>query len=362
MKIKEVKPIDGQETKSIQELEAELIAKEEEKRGGTPGEGAAGDQEEDVIDLKEEDVLKFIGSKLNKEIKSLDELLAPKIETKEPELPEDVSAFWNFKKETGRGLKDFYEVQKDIDSMDEDSLLKSYLKSTEEGLDDSDIEVLMQDYSYDEDIDDENHVNKIKIARKKAINKAKDYFKSIKDKYKAPLESSMAALSDEDKEKFEAYKKYLEQSSEEEKASTEKRSFFMKKTEELFNPEFKGFEFEVGEKKVVFNPGDPNELKKNQATPMNLIGKFLDEKGFIKDAVGYHKALSIAMNPEKFANYFYEQGKSDGVDSLMKKQKNINMKENPANVGIRAAGGLSARSTEPKGESSIGRLKIKSIK
>jgi hypothetical protein len=37
----------------------------------------------------------------------------------------------------------------------------------------------------------------------------------------------------------------------------------------------------------------------------------LNEDGLIEDAVGYHKALAVAMNPEKFAKFFYEQGKAE---------------------------------------------------
>ena len=50
----------------------------------------------------------------------------------------------------------------------------------------------------------------------------------------------------------------------------------------------------------------------------------------IKDAAGYHRSLAMAMNPEKFAKFFYEQGMSDATDDVTRKIKNINMTERRA--------------------------------
>ena len=63
---------------------------------------------------------------------------------------------------------------------------------------------------------------------------------------------------------------------------------------------------------------------------MNLLNKFMDTEGYIKDAEGYHKALAVAMNPEGFAKFFYEQGKSQATDDVMRKTKNIEMSERQA--------------------------------
>ena len=105
-----------------------------------------------------------------------------------------------------------------------------------------------------------------------------------------------------------------------------RQEVFLQQTNEVFGNEFKGFEFKVEEDKTVtFSPGDATELKKAQSDANNFIKKYVDDNGVIKDAAGYHRALAIAMNPEKFARFFYEQGKSVQADSTMRKMKNTDM-------------------------------------
>lgn len=347
-KILSVKPLGEAESKSSQQREEEVLRQHEEEQARLALEAEKKKKEEEEenpqeIEVKDEDVLKFIEKKFNKKLTSVEELFAAQQET----LPEDVDKFLKFKKETGRGLNDFMRIQKDYDSVDDEQILREYLMETEPDLDNNDIETMLSEYRYDEEADDESVVKKIKIDRKKAVKKAKNYFKEQIEKYKAPLESSVASMSDEEKQNFEAYKQSLSQAKANENDGKEKGAFFMKKTEELFNQDFKGFEFEIGGKKVVFKPGEANELMKNQSSPMNFIKKFLGEDGFMKDTVGYHKSLSMAMNPEKFANFFYEQGKADAADDFMKKTKNINMKESPARVELKSVNGLQVRIVNP---------------
>jgi hypothetical protein len=216
----------------------------------------------------------------------------------------------------------------------------------------------MEDFHYDDDLDDDSHIKKAKIAKKKAIAKAKDYFNSQKEKYKQPLESRGSAIPDVEKEEFEAYKQYIQESKSLKEEQERKATWFQKKTDEVFSQEFKGFEFNVDDKKIVFSPGDATELKKSQAHPFNFINKYLDESGMIADAAGYHRSLAIAMNPEKFAKFFYEQGQADATDDVTKKIKNINMSERKAPEAT-FKGGMQVREANPD----AGRgLKIKSIK
>jgi len=137
-----------------------------------------------------------------------------------------------------------------------------------------------------------------------------------------------------------------------------KRDWFYKKTDNVFGSEFKGFEFTLDDKKVTYSPGDATELKKAQSDPNNFIGKFLNEDGLIEDAVGYHKALSIAMNPDKFAKFFYEQGKAEATDDVMRKTKNINMSERKT-PEVTSKGGMQIKSL---GNDSGRGLKIRSKK
>ena len=237
-------------------------------------------------------------------------------------------------------------------------MLREYLSATEEGLDSEDIDMLMEDYSYDEDVDDDADIKKIKIARKKTIAKAKKYFNEQKEKYRVPLESSGSSISESEAKDLEAYKQYIESSKTYEEELQRKRDWFFKKTDNVFGSEFKGFEFTLDDKKVTYSPGDATELKKAQSEPNNFIGKFLNEDGLIEDAVGYHKALSIAMNPDKFAKFFYEQGKAEATDDVMRKTKNINMSERKT-PEVTSKGGMQIKSL---GNDSGRGLKIRSKK
>jgi hypothetical protein len=375
MEFTSVRVIDGGETKGVAEKEAELLANHEaaqlaadESAAQAAAQAAAqtaadyagapnGDEQSGFSELKEEDVLSYIGKRYNKQINSFDELMAERSQAEE--MPEDVAAYMKYKKETGRGFEDFIKLKEDFDTMDSDKLLKRYLHSTQEGLDSDDIESLMEDYTYDEDLDDESTVKKVKIARKKVVAEAKKFFNEQKEKYKMPLESSTAGISDSDREELNAYKQYMEQAKTIEEENNRKRQWFDQKTNEVFSNEFKGFEFDVNNRKLTFSPGDAVELRRNQSTPQNFIQKFLDDSGLIKDAAGYHRALSIAMNPDKFAKFFYEQGMSDATDDVTRKIKNVNMSERRAIETSGMSGGMQVRAVNPE---SGRNLKIRSIK
>jgi hypothetical protein len=363
-----VRVLDGSEEKGTAQVEQELLEKHEQE---ILGESSSGKFEgiariaDEVIEptggepdeLSEEKVLSYIEKRYNKQINSFDELMAERKEAEE--LPEDVAAFMKYKKETGRGFDDFVNLKKDYDSMDPESLLKNYLTATQEGLDSEDIETLMDSYKYDEDIDDDQTIRKIKLETKKAVAEAKKFFNSQKEKYQVPLESSTAFVSDEEKEIYESYKQYTKQAKTIEEENERKRNWFKQKSDEVFSTEFKGFEFNINDKKITFNPGNAAELKRSQSTPANFINKFLDEQGLIKDAAGYHRSLAVAMNPESFARFFYEQGQADATEGTMKNIKNINMSERRAPEVTKSTDGMQVKAVNPDSGKS---LKIRSIK
>lgn len=362
IKVREVKPI---EDKGVQATEEELLRKHEEQLNNQGNEPPAGDppagdppvgDPPKGVELKEEDVLSYIKKRYNKEINSFDELVA---ERAQEDLPEDVSAYLKYRKETGRGFDDFLKLREDYDTMDSDTVLRNYLKETQAGLDEEDIDVMMEDYSYDEDLDDEASVKKVKLAKKKILAEAKNYFNSQKEKYKMPLETSGTSISEEEKKEIEAYKQYISQAKTMEQEAERKREWFSKKTDEVFGNEFKGFEFKLDDQVLRFTPGDAKELKNLQSTPTNFINKFLDDDGMIKDAAGYHRALAVAMNPEKFAKYFYEQGMAAATDNVNRKIKNIDMSERSVPQATNFKEGMQVKAVNP--DSGKG-LKIRSMK
>jgi len=350
-----VKEVTLGEEKSVQEVEQQLLDKHEESLKAEEPK-AEEPKVEEPAELNEKDVLSYIGKRYNKDISSFDELMSQR-ETQE-ELPEDVAAYFKYKKDTGRGINDFVELQKNFDDLNPDSLLKDYLFATEDGLDKEDIETLMEDYSFDEDLDDEGDIKKIKLKKKKAIAKAKDYFKGMQEKYKQPLESSGTQTSNVSNEEIDGYKQYIADAKSYEEETTRKKEFYDSKTLEVFTPEFKGFEFNVGEETITFSPSSLDELKKSALNPGSWATKFLDDDGLLKDSKGFHRSVAIAQNPEKFAKFFYEQGKSNATEDVMRKTKNINMSERKTpEVSTKGGTQFKALSTDS------GRgLKIKSIK
>tara|TARA_R100000278_G_scaffold121483_1_gene105572 strand:+ start:9966 stop:11102 length:1137 start_codon:yes stop_codon:yes gene_type:complete len=376
MEIK-VKAVDSPESKSVQEVEKELLEKHEESL--QDGEGEANDtgveestegatttpeQEEiqpegkaqDSSELSEEDVLSYIGKRYGKEINSFDELMSERESSEE--LPEDVAAYLKYKKETGRGFNDFQRLQEDFDEMDPDYLLTQYYKATETGLDDDDIDIMLSEFDYDEDLDDESDIKKIKLAKKKVIAKAKGYFEDMKEQYKLPLESSGGESSGIDSEELEAYKRYTESAKTQQELGERRRNWFTEKTNEVFGGEFKGFEFSIDDKAVLYSPQSAEELKTKQSDVMNFLNKFMNDEGLIADAEGYHKAIAVASNPEKFAQFFYEQGKASATEDVTRKMKNIDMSTRNA-PEVSTKGGMQIRAINP--DSGKG-LKIKSIK
>ena len=214
MEIK-VKDLGLVEEKSRAEVEEQLLKKHEEKFEDTPqqeqvaekvniNEPVQLEKTEPVedktpsLELNDDNVLSYIKDRYNKDINSVDELFAEK-EANEP-LPEDVSAYLKYKKETGRNIQDFYNLQKDYDSMEDNSVLANYYSNTEEGLDAIDIQDIIEDkFDFDEDIDDPKDIKKIKLAKKRELAKAKKFLNEQKDKYKVPLESSGDGLSADQK-------------------------------------------------------------------------------------------------------------------------------------------------------------------
>ena len=354
-----VRALDSVQEKSMQEVEQELLDKVEQREEQPISEVVQQEVQQETVEpreLGEDDVLSYIKSRYNREINSVDDLFEQKGSNEE--LPEDVSAFLEYKKKTGRGISDYMKLSRDFDSMNEDQLLREYFKSTEDGLDDDDINIIMEDYSYDEELDDDTTIKKARLHKKKAVAKAKNYFNEQKEMYKQPLESSTVGISESDKEQIQAARQYIEQSKTYEEELGRRRQFFENQTNSFFNNDFKGFDFNVGEKGIVYSPANAQELKQAQLDTSNFINKYLDENNMVKDVAGYHRSLAVAMNPEKFAKFFYEQGKSDATDDVTRKIKNIQMDERKA-PEVTSKGGMQVRSVNP--DSGRG-LRIKSKK
>lgn len=360
-----VKSIDGTEEKSIQEKEAEFLAQAEQENknlGNSEQQRGTESQEPEPevsarYEVTDNDVLSHIKTKYNKELNSIEDLFKEKEVANE--IPfEDVKTFLKYKEETGRGIDDFVKLSKDYDKVNEDSLLLDYYKELNPDLELDDLQFEMSEkFIYDEDYDDDKVIKSKKLAKKKELAKAKDYFNKLKEQYKIPLESRESFIPTEEKESYEAFKRSTKEASDYETEVLRKQTYFTQKTDELFNSNFEGFEFSVDDKKILYKVADPKSVKEKQSSISNFISNFLDEQGLLKDAKAYHKALSIASDPDGYAKFFYELGKSEGVTEVTKSQKNIDMSSaTPASQSQTRQSGAVVRAS---GDSSDGRLRVK---
>ena len=260
------------------------------------------------------------------ELSSVDDLKNVLSNTEKENLPEDVEKYLQYKKETGRSFSDFAELQKNWESVSDTDVIRQYYEQTKPHLDREDIEhILSEQFSYDEELDDNKEVKAKKIAYKEALYEARNHFESLKEKYKAPLESSEADIPDAYKDAFSFYDEYKTKAEEDSVIQKKQASYFTEKTNALFSEEFKGFEFNLGDSKKVFKPSDVEKVKSVQGNVQNFISQHLNEDGFLKDPAAYHRSLFTAMNPDAIAKHFYDQGKADATGDIVKETKNIDM-------------------------------------
>jgi hypothetical protein len=325
------------EQKSVQEIEQALLEKHEETQQQVLIPEPEVVVQEPTKELQDDDVISYIKSRYNKEVNSIDELFQKREEVEE--LPGDVSAYFKYKKETGRGIEDFVKLNRDFESMSPEKLLAEYYSQTEEDLDQDDISYMIEEkFAYDEDLDEPKDIKRKELAKKKELAKARKYFEDAKETYKIPIESKGNPVSNVNDEDYNAYKTYVQESQNQQQENSRRSEYFQKKTEELFSDDFKGFDFNIGDKSIKFLPGDVKETKVSQSDVTNFISKYLDENGMISDHVGYHKSLAAAMNPDKLAKFYYEQGKADALLGNVQKMKNIDMEVRSSPQSISQSG------------------------
>lgn len=254
------------------------------------------------------------------EQEAVEEAIAEAEATGKP-LPENIQKLVDFMEETGGDINDYVRLNKDYSQMDGDEALKEYYKLTKPHLDAEERAFLLnENFSYDEDIDDERDIRKKKIAYKEQVAEAKAYLDGQKSKYYNEIKAG-SKLTAEQQKAVDFFNRYNKES----EASKTLQSTFLKKTDSVFTDNFKGFEYNVGEKKYRFNVKDAAKVKETQSDINNFVKKFLNEDGTMSDAKGYHKALYSAMNSDAIAQHFYEQGRADALKQSVAKSKNVDM-------------------------------------
>mgnify|MGYP001563671746 FL=1 len=273
------------------------------------------------------------------------------------DLPENIQKVVDFINETGGSLEDYVNLNKNYEDIDDIQLLKEYYKVEKPYLDSSDIDLLLEDFSYDSELDDERTVKKAKLAFKEEVNKAKQSLNKKKDKYYEEIKAGSKLTSDQQKA-VDFFNRYKEENEEVSKIADKQSKIFLNKTEQVFSDKFKGFEYNVGEKRFRFNVKNANEVKQSQSDINNFVKKFLTDDNTMGDAKGYHKAIFTAMNSDAIANHFYEQGKADAIKQSISRSKNVDMKPRGVHEKTTDVGGTKYRVVSGDDSSSL-KIKIK---
>ena len=249
------------------------------------------------------------------------------------QLPENVEKLVQFMEETGGTVEDYVNLNRDVTKMDNTTLLREYYKNTKPHLDADDVDFLFnKNFAYDEETDDPSEIKAKQLAYKEELYNAQRYFNSAKEKYYADLKlRKQESVAPEYVEAMEYYNNSKQQT--EEYNNLQKQ--FIEKTNKVFNDNFKGFDFKVGENKYRFKVDNTEKVKQYQSDISNFINEFLGDDGSVADAQGYHRALFAAKNADKIANHFYEQGRADAIKEAAKQAKNINMDPRTDNSTIK---------------------------
>jgi len=255
-------------------------------------------------------------------------------------LPENIEKLVSFMEETGGTIDDYTRLNADYSNVNQDVLLKEYYKSTKPHLDQDELQFLIEDsFFFDEDLEEEREIRRKKLAYKEEVAKAKSYLDSIKSKYYDEIKLR-PGVTQEQKEASEFFNRYKKTEDE----SRMRHDRFKTDTKKLFNSDFKGFEYNIGEKRFRYGVQNLDQVADKQSDISNFVGKFLDKEGNVTDTVNYHKALYTAMNSDKIAQHFYEQGKADAVKEVITNSKNPSISQPRQTSGEVFINGLRVKS------------------
>jgi len=321
-----------------------VIPKEEKDAVQEPSTGGVDENKpaEDVREVEEgtsEPVIKEITEEKEVEAK------APAIEPPltQNDLPDNINKLVDFMRETGGTMQDYIRLNTNYEDVDRDVLVKEYYKNTKPHLSQEEIDFMIEDtFAFDEDIDEERDIKRKKLAYKEEVSKARKFLEDTKEKYYDDIKLKSPSLSEDQQKASDFFNRYKE----DQERNSQNHEKFKAQTEQLFNKDFEGFDFNLGEKKFRYGVQNASQVGEKQSDIGNFVGKFLGEDGTVKDTKGYHKALYAGMNADKIANHFYEQGKADAIRDVVNKSNNTSTE---------------ARKAAPVESARFGAYKVKSI-
>jgi hypothetical protein len=161
-------------------------------------------------------------------------------------------------------------------------------------------------------------------------------------------------LAPEQQKAVDFFNRYNNEQKSADELLAKQTAHFEQETSKVFNDNFKGFNFTVGDKKYRFNVKDVSQVKSQNLS--NVFDKYVNENSLLNNAADFHKALFAASNSDAIANHFYEQGKADAIKQMTAEAKNINMDPRKTANGYVEAGGVKVKAIS--GDNNSG-LKVK---
>ena len=291
-------------------------------------------QEETVLEEVTEDTTEEQVAEVEEKV---EEAIAEAEATGKP-LPENIQKLVDFMEDTGGDINDYVKLNQDYSKLDDNDVVFEYYKQTKPHLTNDEINFLMEDtFKVDEEEDTDREIKRKKLAFKEQVASARSHLDRQKSRYYEEIKAG-SKLTPEQQKAWDFFNRYNKESEEQQKTLEATKSNFLKKTNQVFNDKFKGFEYNVGDKKYRFNVKDVNKVKNSQDDIGKFIGKFLDDNNQMSDAAGYHKALYTAMNADAIAKHFYEQGKADAMKTSVAKAKNVSMEPRQAHGEVNVGG------------------------
>ena len=312
------------ESETSEKVLEENVETTDEKPTGEEVSDTVQDEQPVLEEVTEEEVEEKIEEQVENLAEQAQDAMAEAQETGKA-IPENLQKVVDFMEETGGTLEDYVRLNQDFSSYDDMTILREYYKQTKSHLTDDEISFLIEDsFSYDEEEDDAREIKKKKIALKEQVANAKSHLDGQKSKYYEEVKAG-SRLTTEQQKAVNFFNRYNKESEENKKIADKQTNTFKLKTQQVFNDKFKGFEYNVGDKKYRFNVKNAEETKETQSDINNFVKKFLNKENEMSDAKGYHKSLFTAMNPDAIAKHFYEQGKADAMKDSVAKAKNVSM-------------------------------------
>ena len=299
-------------------------------------------QEESIIQEVTEEEVEETNDIVDEVYKQESDLLVKedqKQQTPEVELPENVQELVKFMNETGGTLEDYVRLNADYSNVDDEALLREYYKSTKPHLSSEEVNFMLEDnFSYDEETDEPRDIKRKQLAHKEAVAQARNHLDGLKAQYYQEVKLG-SRLAPEQQKAIDFFNRYNKEQAQVSELTAKQQKHFNQQTDQVFNENFKGFDFQVGDKKYRYNVKDAQQTRDAQSDVLNVFSKYIDQNNMLQDAKGYHKSLFAARNADALANHFYQQGKADAIKQLTSEAKNINVDGRKTSDGVVKVGG-----------------------